>query len=293
MNMPSHLRKLCLAGAIAWLAAGTVRAQIGTSVDVGNLIPATDVLGRNLPGNWGFSNEASRVEIREVGLGIVLPPATEAEIETANPLVRTTYLGNNVIGANPGKFSEPFPDRGVLAGKTYYARVYDAPSTAAAIYFSDSLPFQDVPSTEWGVVHAIEVVFEPVSLVSGEEDVDTDGDGIPDWMERELGTLATERDTDGDGYPDGFEVVHDAYLRPNEIDSAEILINAPEEAGEHTVSWWSIPGVTYRLEYTDAMTDPEVFVEIRNGTAATTNLEFSVEDWVTNSPMGFFRWAIP
>lgn len=293
MNRRFHMKELCLAGAIACLAAGMARAQIGISVDVGNLIPATDVLGRHLPGSWGFSNEASRIEIREVGTGIVKPPAAESEIEAANPLVRTTYLGNNVIGSNPGKFSEPFADRGVLAGKSYYARVYDAPEVSGAMYFSDSRPFHDVPATEWGIVHAIEVVFEPVSLVSGEDDTDTDGDGLPDWMEADLGTSPTRQDTDGDGYGDRFEVIHEDYLHRNDLDPNEIRLDPPEVAGEHAAAWWAIPNVAYRLEYTDAMTDPEAFVEIWSGTAATTNLAVGVEDWVTNSPTGFFRWAIP
>jgi hypothetical protein len=293
MKSPFHLKETCVACTIVWMAAGTAQAQIGISVDVGNQGAVTDVLGRNLPGTWGESNSSARVEIREYGTGIVKPPATEAEIDAANPLVRITYLGNNVIGTNPGKFSETFSDRGVLAGKTYYARVYDAPSVAAAIYFADSLSFQDVPSTEWQIVHAIDVVFQPVSLVSGEDDTDTDGDGLPDWMEAELGTSPTRRDTDGDGYGDGFEVVHDGYLHRSELDPNEIRLDPPEIAGEHTAAWWAIPDVSYRLEYTDAMTDPEAFTEIWSGTAATTNLEVPVGNWVTNGPTGFFRWAIP
>jgi hypothetical protein len=35
---------------------------------------------------------------------------------------------------------------------------------------------------------------------------DTDGDGVPDVVERRLGTDPSNRDTDGDGMPDGWEV---------------------------------------------------------------------------------------
>ena len=38
---------------------------------------------------------------------------------------------------------------------------------------------------------------------------DTDNDGIPDTVERRLGTSPTTADTDGDGIPDGWEVQHD------------------------------------------------------------------------------------
>lgn len=34
---------------------------------------------------------------------------------------------------------------------------------------------------------------------------DTDGDGLPDWFEKELGTNPNKVDTDGDGLPDGYE----------------------------------------------------------------------------------------
>ena len=295
MNMLFHVKQLSLAGAIAWMAATAAQAQIGNSVAVGNSAPATDVLGRNLPGTWGFSNEACRIEIREVGLGIVRPPATEAEIEAANPLLRTTYLGYNVLGPNPGKFSEQFTDRGVLAGKSYYARVYDAPSTAAAMYFSDSFPFQDAPPAEWGVVPTIHVVFQPVQLVSGEEDLDTDGDGIPDALElEEFGTDPTAKDTDEDGYDDGFEVAYDDYLDPGEPDVNELRVTGQEGGGDYWAAWWAIPGVTYRLEFRPAWIDGTVFTQVWSGAASGTNLEISVQNWMqTNSPKGFFRYTVP
>lgn len=287
MNNQSHWKNWCLAAAVGWLAAGAAQAQIGNAIVVGNLAPATDVLGRHLRGSNGLSNESSRVEIRELGLGLVAPPATEAEIEAANPLVRATYLGHDVVGTDTGLFSETITDPENHAGKTYYARVYDAPTADSAVYFADSLPVS-MPSKG-----TVTVAFQPVSLVSGDEDVDTDGDGLPDWMEADLGTSPTRKDTDGDGYPDGFEVVHEGYLHRNDLDSNEIRLDPPEVAGEHAAAWWAIPNVAYRLEYTDAMTDPEAFVEIWSGTAATTNLAVGVEEWIESGSTGFFRWTIP
>lgn len=295
MKMQFHLKRFCAVGAILWMAAGAAHAQIGTSVAVGNITPAEDALGRNVSGCWCNSNAASRIEIREFGTGIVKPPATQPEIEAANPLVRETYMGSGVVGTDTGMFSEIFTNRQVLAGKTYYARAFLAPSIPAAIYFTDSLSFQDVPPAQWASVPSIDVVFEPVQLVSGEEDLDTDQDGIPNALEDgvEFSTDSNNPDTDGDGYEDGFEVAHGAYLQPTEPDPNEIRLVSPEAPGERLAVWWSIPDVAYRLEYTDAMTDPEAFTEIWSGTASQTNLEISVEDWITNSPMGFFRWAIP
>ena len=45
-------------------------------------------------------------------------------------------------------------------------------------------------------------LFEPVRAA----DTDTDGDGLSDTMEADLGTNPTNEDTDGDGLKDGWEV---------------------------------------------------------------------------------------
>ena len=280
---------------VAWAAISGVQAQIVPSLDIGNVDPVFDLLDRPLRGTWNFPETAARVEIRETsgGGGIAPPdPVTGEGNDALNPLVRVSYMGMGVVGENPGKFSENFPAR-IESGKTYYARVYDAPAPSSAMYYANSALFTEVSPDQINVVTFIDVAFGALQRVDGEADVDTDGDGLPDWMEADLGTSPTRQDTDGDGYNDRFEMAHEDYLQRNDLDPNEIGIEPPEVAGEHTAVWWAIPSVSYRLEYTDAMTDPEVFVEIWSGTAVTTNLAVGIEDWVTNSPMGFFRWSIP
>lgn len=49
-------------------------------------------------------------------------------------------------------------------------------------------------------------------------DSDTDGDGLNDWEEIQLGTSSTAADTDHDGLPDGWEVTYD--LNPLVNDAA-------------------------------------------------------------------------
>ncbi|MCM1062052.1 MAG: cellulose binding domain-containing protein, partial [Eubacterium sp.] len=44
-------------------------------------------------------------------------------------------------------------------------------------------------------------------VMSWDEMVDTDGDGLPDYIEYEYGTDINNTDTDGDGLPDGYEVL--------------------------------------------------------------------------------------
>ena len=284
--------------AALWMAAGGARAQVVPPLYVGNQTPVTNALGRNLAGDNGNPDSASRVEIRQTAAGgAVLPPdPATGEGNPANPLVQTSYLGHGVIGANTGLFSETFTNR-LPTNSTYFARVYDAPSAGAALYYANSAPFAAPPSSEANV----DVVFGALQLVSGEEDIDTDGDGIPDAMESEiLGTSPTDRDTDGDGYSDYFEAVHREYMHAKEPDEPlSVQINPPvlAEIDPYTVSWDTIPvpGMQYRLEYTDALLIPEAFVEVWSGTATATNVEVDVDEWVrTNSLIkGFFRVLIP
>jgi hypothetical protein len=295
MKMKMHLKTVGVSCAVVWLAMAEVQAQIIPVLTVGNTIPATDVLGRNLPGTKDEPDTASRVEIREVGDAIFPPdPETGEGNETKNPLFLVSYLGWLVVGTNTGMFCETLTNR-LPAGKTYFARVYDAPSVSNAIYYANSTTFVDVPGS-----NDIHVVFHAVQRVDGQADTDADGDLIPEWMELDLGTDPNDWDTDDDGYNDGFEVVHGDYLNPKLEDPREIRIRAPEYVGagltgEHAAIWWTIPGVAYRLEFRPRWADGEAYSNIWSGTASETNLEVNVETWVqTNSPAkGFFRWIMP
>lgn len=282
-----------IAWVMLWMAAPSGRAQIETPWTAGNFSPATDVLDRNLPGSNGEPDSAARVEIRQAGPGglIVAPdPETGAGDEGLNPLLRVSYMGHDAIGVNPGLFSETFSNR-FGTGTSYFARVFDKPSAAAALYYANSALFTEPPSHE----NSREVTFGAMQLVSGEADLDNDGDGIPDTLEmEEFGTDPNSKDTDEDGYDDGFEVAYDDYLDPGEPDVNEIRVTGQEGGGDYWAAWWAIPGVTYRLEFRPAWIDGTAFIQVWSGAAGGTNLEINVQNWMqTNSPKGFFRYTVP
>ncbi len=274
-----------------------------TSLAIGNTNPVLDHLGRSFPGTWaGGSNDAARVEVREVGAGIVAPdPVTGEGNDTANPLFLVTHMGNEIIsGSDTGMFSYTLPGR-LGVGVEYFARAYDAQLPSEAYYYVNSLSFQDVPPDEYETTPTLNVEFQTLYLVNQGDDTDTDGDLLPDWMELDItSTDPTAWDTDEDGYFDGFEVIHDGYLENGVVNLNEIQLYLPDfseppsETNEYYVRWWSIPGVGYRLEYRDTMMNGQSFSNIWAGTASETNLEVSVE-WVqTNAGVkGFFRYLIP
>lgn len=286
--------------AILAMATGVAYAQIAPPLYVGNEVRVTNALGRNLKGSWGVPDTACRVEIREVGSGILPPDPATGEGHPDNPLVKESYMGKTVIGVDPGKFSEVFTNR-LEDGKTYFARVYDTPAAGDALYYANTTPFQDVPPAQRPTVPSITVAFQPLRLVSGEEDLDSDGDGIPDAMENEvLGTSPSLRDSDDDGWNDYYEAVNTDHLNPTEPNPIDLWMQAAEYGEDPpvmitpaSVSWWTIPGLFYRLGYYEQAEDPDGFSEVWSGTATETNLVVDVEDVVVD-PKGFFRvWAVP
>lgn len=276
------------------LVAGFVmaaRGQIQPPLTIENQTPVTNALGQPLRGINGDPNNSARVEIREVGTGIQPPDPDTGAGHTNNPLFLVSYMGHDVTIPHLGKFSETLSER--LPNSTeYFARVFDAPDPAAALYYADSAVFTDPPD----YVDSLDVIFQPFKLVStGQPDIDTDGDGIPDTMENEVtGTLADEWDSDGDGFSDHYELTHPEHLHAKEKDPIEIWLHTPQADGEpHYISWWSIPGLAYRLGYYTAAESPDAYSEVWSGTATETTLEVDVED-VLVDPQGFFRvFAVP
>ncbi len=303
MKTTFHLkiRRATLIGTLAILPA-VANAQ-GIALSVGSTIPMQDVLGRNWTGNNGDPDNSSRVEIRRTWTGgIILAPTNgPSQIDTFNPLITNSHLGRGVIGVDPGIYAETFTNRNLLATNlTYYARVYDRPDSSASIYYADTAPFFGPPAE----IGSINPEFGARQRVDGEADVDTDGEGLPDAMEGDMGLDAGNPDTDEDGYNDYFEALYDDYLHASEPDpSLSIQINRPLiETDPYTVSWWTIPvpDMTYQLQYRPQQRiadedDGYFFSNVWVGAATETLLDIDVQDWVGTNvpPKGFFRVTVP
>jgi len=305
MKTTLHLnRRLVVAVMFLAVTAGAP-AAIVDSLYLGNSAPVLDVLGRPVQGTWGQdSNECARVEIREVGEGIEPPdPVTGESDNVANPLFLETQMGHNAVGRNPGRFSVALPNR-LPEGTGFFARVFDP----VAPYYADSAPFL-APTTSKQIQAAVNVQFEPMRLISGGADVDSDGDGVPNTMELALGMDPDREDSRGDGWDDLFVLMLGDYLNPTNANWIEIAIDTPAlsadspartDADLYFVSWWTIPGVWYRLEYRVAALDDEddegAWEEVWTGMAESTELSINVDDLMLEDEdlSGYFRvWAMP
>lgn len=297
---------LLVGAALCWAVPCVVEADVVSFVTLSNPEPVKDAIGRNLPGNWERPDIASRVEIRSVGTGIVAPdPQTGESDEAANPLVASSFIGENVPGPNLGKFSHTFSDRAVLAGGTF-ARVYDHRVIEDATYYWDSQVIQDVPENEWEVVRSLDVIFgarQVIDTVNYPGDPDTDGDGIPDAMEMEMGLDPSVADTDGDGYDDLFEVLNGLYLQPSDPDPSLTIALTREVAPEGNpqlpaiLSWDTIPvpAMEYVVQFRPIWEDEEAFSNIWSGVYTDERIELDVQEWLDESGFerGFFRVRVP
>jgi hypothetical protein len=305
MKMFNHLSKGLAVAAVLMATAAGAGAAIVDSLYLGNRTPLRDVLERPVQGTWGDDPaECARIEIREVGAGIVAPnPITGESDNEANPLFIETRMGENAVGRNPGRFSVVLPNR-LQEGVLYFARVLDP----VAPYFADSEPFQ-APTTTRKTQASVDVVFQEMRLISGGDDVDSDGDGVPDAMELAMGMDPDSPDSRGDGWDDLLVLMLGDYLNPTNANWIEIAIDTPsipansparQDADLYFVSWWSIPGIWYRLEYRTAALDDEddegAWEEVWTGMAEEDELAVNIDELLLEEDdgTGFFRvWAMP
>ncbi|HRV31748.1 MAG TPA: hypothetical protein P5169_08540, partial [Kiritimatiellia bacterium] len=269
------------------------------SVSVGNDVPVKDQIGRVLPGVNNFSNSSSLVEIRQTTpLGVIIAPDPDTGAgHPANPLMANSYIGKDAIF--PGFFSETFTNR-LCPTNLYFARVFDNPQADKAIYYADTAPFEGTSNDVANII----VTFGAWKLRStGEPDIDSDGDGIPDAMEMEMGLDPSVADTDGDGYDDLFEVLNGLYLQPSDPDPSLTIALTREVAPEGNpqlpaiLSWDTIPvpAMEYVVQFRPIWEDEEAFSNIWSGVYTDERIELDVQEWLDESGFerGFFRVRVP
>ena len=123
---------------------------------------------------------------------------------------------------------------------------------------------------------------------------DMDGDGLSDTVEATLGTNPNNPDSDSDGFDDGAEVA--AGTDPLDSTSKFEIegINTDAANGDVTVSWSSVPGKSYRLEYSTDL-EGEEWQDVVEGIvipSAGTTTSYTDSSARADSPRRFYRAVI-
>lgn len=275
--------------------------------------PVTDALGEPFPGTCN-AGDGGLVEIRAFGTGIVPPdPVTGQGDDTANPLLASGHLGDNTLGRDTGLFTLALTRTNEMPalGKTYFARVYDAPEPVEATLYADSEPFS---LANYSSVRTTTRLYFNESLSidpASDPYVDSNGDGYTDREE----AFYRGHDSDADGWSDWFEINHGmdpntpfafdaialedieepdlAYAGVSSIDELtdEELASIPWTVTGKGISWTAVSGVTYVIEFADTLLDRDAFTAILTNLAESTDGFADVSEYFTNtlSPIGFFR----
>jgi SGNH domain (fused to AT3 domains)/Bacterial TSP3 repeat len=137
--------------------------------------------------------------------GVHRPSLTRvtASVVAGAALVCSLLIGADVPGqASPQAAAATGADlqlAAVVAGSA-------APDPVSAVVLQPSEPPAPGASADLVVTADLEALFDSVASQAVSTDAkDTDGDGVPDSVERRLGTNPHKKDTDGDGIPDGKE----------------------------------------------------------------------------------------
>lgn len=272
---------LFLATACAWGAQG-----ISAPLYAGNVVPLQDEFGRPMRGSPSLAGASvrPRIEIRVAYFHPFhqaytnLPPGTNGASSPYNPLVTESNqynpqapigtvpadsiggVGMNAAEANSGLFCLVFPKR-PATGLRIFARAYNAPTPAEATFYADS----DVVEVS---SNASSLVFTFGALQALNPDADSDNDGLNDSWEALLGIDdRLTPDYDDDGMSDLHEMW--AGTAPDDPDSkleftlvksepsTQVLGEGEEPPRQVRVSWQSVPGKKYQIQYVPALVDAD------------------------------------
>ena len=297
IEMKALLAGLAALVAVASVAWSEPQPPLAANLYVGTLKDVTGFDGRALP-------DGSHIEFRtmfKAGNTWMTYAPESAWVKTRNPLKTTSKVGCGVIESARGRGLFAACVSGLETTNQYVARLFSGPTPEESVAYCDSTPFIYTADNTRSVTN---VSFGIWKALDGSTLVDTDGDGLVDLAEQTLSdTDPDDWDTDGDGFSDGFE--HSHYMDPKEAyylavqlsttPADEELLDADEPPVYfYDVTWASISGLTYNLEYVDDITAPdEDWVGITNVTATGTNMAVPVDEMHLDSPRGFFRvWTV-
>lgn len=148
----------------------------------------------------------------------------------------------NTPGALLFRFSsEPVPgggrpDKAHVAVSLGDGRVVEAASTKVGVIYGDAHKDYNYAAVIPGISDGAAAASPVSTAIPVDLAVDTDGDGVVDVMESQLGLDAGADDTDGDGLPDGYEVLRsrtDATMADTDGDGRNDSLEISEGTDAH------------------------------------------------------------
>lgn len=262
-------------GAAWWIVSAAHGIQIPLSFAITNSVQ--NEFGDVLPGTPSISPafgvpyvQGALIQILDVSAG-VYPPDTNGVPHPSNSVVLATRIGEGVdpqltiSGMSSGSIDSY--DRGDPSKTNFFilARVFNKPTLDDASFYADSQMF-NVPV--YGT-DSYKVFFPFVQATTNELDTsDSDDDGLSRSWEKSYGTDSDNPDTDNDGMIDGHEIR--AGTDPLDVDSLLIMVKLQPHTGNNLLlTWDSVPGKTYQVQYVEALTNNATFVNINAPVSAS------------------------
>ena len=285
--MKTKLLILMLVGA---LAAVSSWAQVVAPLHVGTTNGLVDEFGVQLPGTDPAADQYGQPVV--VGdlvqflladtNGVVSAPATNGTPHPSNQLIASTRIGRGVdpsLGAS-GKFGASLTALNRAGGSPIklVARVFNAPELDQASFYVDSEVY-NVPVFGASKYDVFIPQFTTAATTQLLDSTDYDGDGLKRSWEISYGADPENPDSDGDGMADGPEIrAGTGVTDPESL--LQMVWLTPQPPYDMGLSWDSVTGKTYQVQFTtnDLAQEP-IFEDINGAVLATGTVSATI---VTN-----------
>lgn len=303
----SCVARAVLPGIIFALNGSLAQAQLSAWLDFDGAIKGEatqtahkdwiEILGFNVGNSRGISTaggggkrEASRPSLTELSLARFVDRATPALFTAATaagspyPMVTLDLnMGNNV------PFARIELENVLVSGQSFTASsgAESRPSETISLNFTKISYTYILPDLKT-LTADYDIAENSSGSGTGVTNPDSDNDGMADAWERTYGLAVGSNDSGGDLDGDGLTNLQEYQLGTNPKSGTSFfkatLSAAPSTPGTYQLTWNSVPGKTYIIEWSPDLTTPFVAQRTVTATAATTT-----ESIINSGATGFYR----